>query len=202
LNTALSEGKASLKAISKKFKIPAKYIKRHQDNCLVEEGGGADNYATLQTLLGRVIDDLDSAQNDYRFSGDAKEAASAAAFYGTLLKEARELVTALDKLRSNTQLAEEMNRKVLEPFRSEIGRIILEEGSELKRELQATLGPSYTMKLDEILKEAWKNIAIRFLTDSAKLGPSLLAVLNQEKRNLGFEENKVLAVLGKPEGPL
>jgi hypothetical protein len=201
LNSALLKGVFSLERISAKFKIPLKYLRYHQENCLPQGGDDKeDNYETLQALLCRVIEDLDSAQSEYRFSGDPKEAASAAAFYGTLLKEARELVVTLSKLRSNTQLVQEMNTKILEPFRHELGRMLLEEGSELKREMQATLGSSYTPKLDAVVRQAWKNLAIRLLGESAKLEPSLLAVLNQEKRGLAFEEDRVLAALGKPGG--
>lgn len=204
LNEAILEGKESLVTLSTKYKIPFKYLNRHVTKCL--QGGPKSGHATLQTLLQRVIKDLAVARREYRYGGggdeDGGDSRGAAIFYSNLLREARELVVSIEKLQPNEELVAQINNQVITPFLNEMVRILLEEGTGLKGEMQTLLGSSYDKKVDAALKEGWKRIAVRFKLEAGKIHPKLSEIFPQESKP-GKDAAKQLsqAPASKPADP-
>jgi hypothetical protein len=177
LNTDLATGQKSLASVADKYELPLKAVVRHAKRCLAEDR--LSGHATLSKILTQVVGDIEQARDDYKYA-DGEQSKGAAMLYGSLVKEARELVMSLNRLRPNDAIADDLLVTVINPLLNAMAEALIQEGGGLKRDLQSTLGPHYTQHVDAVLKEAWKRIAARFKVEASKINPLLSQVLERD----------------------
>ena len=177
LNTDLVTGQKSLAVIADKYELPLKAVVRHAKRCLASEQ--LSGHATLSKILAQVVGDLEQVRDDYKYA-DGEQSKGAAMLYSQLVKEARELVMSLNRLRPNDAIADDLVRSVINPLLNAMAEALIQEGGALKRDLVSTLGPNYTRHVDTTLKEAWKRIAARFKIEASKINPLLTQVLEKD----------------------
>lgn len=180
LDEKIEEGKVSVFELSKEFDVPTKAILTHIDRCIApKEKSG---YQTLQDLLANVVKDLEEARQDVKYGGGSDEDGGgtdkgAVFLYTSLLREAREIVSTLERLKPNEAIGKEIQGVAVAPFVTEMARVLIEEGSSMKTALQAILGENYTKDVDRAIKDAWKRMTQR---------------INQEYR---FVDSRISSVL-------
>lgn len=167
----------SLSTIADKYDLPLRGIVRHARRCIgAEQRSGHD---TLQGLLKQVVEDLEIVRDNSKYA-EGEEARSSAILYAGLLREARELVMGMNRLRPNEAISADLTTTVINPLLNAMAEVLIREGGSLKRELMSTLGTSYTKHTDLVLKEAWKRIAASFRVEASKINPLLAQVLDRD----------------------
>jgi hypothetical protein len=177
LNADIAAKQKSLSAIADKYDLPLRGIVRHARRCVgAEQQSGHD---TMQSLLKQVVEDLEVVRENSKYA-EGEEAKSSAVLYTGLLREARELVMGMNRLRPNEAIIDDLTATVINPLLNAMAEVLIKEGGNLKRDLQSTLGTSYTKHTDLVLKESWKRIATSFRVEASKINPLLVQVLDRD----------------------
>jgi len=180
LNEKVLKGESSVFELSKEFSLPTKSLIRHIDLCVSSKE--KSGYQTLRDLLTKVISDLEDARQDAMY-GDEEGSKGATFLYTSLLKEARELIGTIDKMKPNEAISKELQAIAINPLVTEMARILIEEGGSLKTELQAILGESYDRDVDRAIKDAWRRMTKRINQEYRFVGGRVTAVLSGQPQS-------------------
>ena len=176
LNKDIRKGNKSLKKLAVKYGTKTSLLSEHL-NCVKEEE--QDGYALLKELLNRVNKDIKTARSE-AFYGDEDTARGAAILYTNLLREAREIVNSLEKVRPKKDLVDRINEAVVTALIQKIVEILIEEGSSFRSEMQLLLGSDYNSTVDKTIKARFNTIADR-IGDQYKRSYKVLKTIVLEK---------------------
>lgn len=191
LNKQIKIGKKSIMDLAEEFTVSPKVLIKHQELCLKPKQED-DGYLTLTKLLKQVKKDMKAARNDALY-GDEDTGKGASMFYTILLKEARELVAAIEKQKPNEEITREIQATVVVPFITELAHLMVEEGSNLQAELQAILGDNFDQNIKRALKETWQRMSKRLSTEHDRIEGRLTSVIGRDRgKPIDLDSNSLL----------
>lgn len=183
LDRDIKVGKKSVVQLADKYDTSVKRIRRHMETCLgpKEESG----HQLLSALLKKIEKDLNVARTDALY-GDEEQSRGASILYTSLVREARELVMALEKTKPNAQIGREIQNAAVHPFVAAMSKIVNEEGGNLQTEFTTLLGEHYDKSVQKALVEAFRRIAKRLNVEYKLIDGRIAEVLS---RNGGTSES-------------
>lgn len=189
----VKKGKLSLHELAVKYKTRTSRIQKHMSKCHKAED--TSGYQTLSELLEQVKTDLETARDNALF-GDEDSAKGATFFYTSLIREARELVAAIEKLQPHEAIGKELKEIAVQPLVTEMARILIEEGMALTTELQTLLGSSFDQGINRAIKDAWKRMSSRIRNEYKFVDGRLASVLSKDRSKA--EPKKLIGSSKKP----
>jgi hypothetical protein len=182
LDKEIRLGKKSAVQLASEYNTSTKRIRKHIDRCLSNDD--VSGHQVLKELLETVKKDLKSARSDALY-GDEDESRGAAILYTALLREARELVSSIDKTKPNQQLSREIQSGAILPFVTAMSKIVNEEGGKLQTELQTLLGEYFDKNCNKALVDAFTRMAQRLDVEYKLVDGRVSEVLNGKPSKSG-----------------
>jgi len=114
------------------------------------------------------------------YEEDAEANGHAMTHYVNLMREAREVIVAMERIRPSEELAKEIFQKVLNPIIRQCVIISVEEVNRLRDEFVAVLGPDQFPHIDKAIKRTLRRIATRLKGDTADSIDQLPKILSSD----------------------
>lgn len=174
LDADIESGEKSVDELSEAYYMSAALIEEHMNRCVRPRP--STGHELLDTLLREIRETAEERKDSYDENPEAN--AHAMTHYVNLMREARELVMAMERIRPSDELAKEIATKVLNPIIRQCVVISVEEITRLREEFVAILGADQFQHIDRAVKRSLRRIATRLKGDTAEtidLLPIILA---------------------------
>jgi len=183
IDEEIAEGSLSVEEIASKHFISSALLEEHIKRC-----GAAfptTGHELLNTLLRDIREAADDRKKDYDDDPEANQ--HAMSHYVNLVREAREIIMAMDRIRPSDELAQEIVRKVVNPIIRLCVVASVEEGNRLRDELIASLGQENFESIDEAVKRNLRRFASRLKGEAEEVIEKLPEILasggNKKSKN-------------------
>ena len=139
INKHISEGKRSLMAIAERYKVEVADLREHMVACTEEPTSEAEALQQAQRQLSALIasfqDDI-SAGRHYEFDQEAGiDGRGVINHYITAMREQRETILAIHKLRTSDEVFNDLQDNVVGPLISAVTAITVQESKRLREEI-------------------------------------------------------------------
>ena len=179
LDEAIAIGDFSIAELADVYTADADLIRIHMNRCLTLTMSGAEMLGALQSGLQQVAAKLKKEVDDdaYKYSDrDSNvDGRSIIPGYVAVLRELRETVLAIDKLKSTEAVTKGMSEKVLTPFINKATQFCIEEMARLREEIFKIVPESAHAKVDNLVKQCLTRIGERLLNETVRDLPQAVA---------------------------
>jgi len=161
--------------------MSAPLLEEHINRCVRPQPTAG--HELLEQLLREIK--VSAEERKEYYESDPEANSHAMTHYVNLMREARELVMAMERIRPSEELAKEIFQKVLNPILRQCVVISVEEINRLRDEFVAILGPEQFVHVDKAIKRSLRRIATRLKGDTAETIdqlPQILASDGSKKR--------------------
>jgi hypothetical protein len=172
LDEAIAIGDFSLAELAEVYGADPSLIRVHMERCLSATASGAEMLSALQSGLQQVAAKLKKEVDDeaYKYADRDTNVDGRGILpgYVAVLRELRETVLAINKIKSNEDTVRGINEKVVTPFINQSTRICVEEVSRLREEIFKVTPERAHGKLDNLIKDCLIRIGERLLNENVK----------------------------------
>lgn len=185
LNTDLEKGDLSTAEIAEKHYVSVALLEDHKKLCVTPlPTHGHELLENLLKELRRVSEDL---KEKYEFDPDLY--ASAMPNYISAMREAREMILAMERIRPSEELETEIIDQILTPLIGLMVTIQAEEAERLREDITPILGVANYRAVDKAIKRSCGRFASRLQGESSSLTDRLNSVLTATTKT-GKEKKK------------
>ena len=173
LNDDIEAGELTPVELAEKHYVSIPMLSEHMQKCVsVVNNVGHELLYDLLREIRRVAEDR-KAQYDY----DPDANGQAMTHYVNLMREARELVIAMERIRPSEELTEEIVEKILSPLIRQTVLLVSEEAKKLREELASLVDPSQYRAADNAVKRMLDRFGARLETETDTLVERLQKLL-------------------------
>jgi hypothetical protein len=173
LNDDLEKGELSVADIAEKHYVSVPLLEDHKKLCVTPlPTAGHELLESLLREITRVSEDL---KQKYEYDPDVYQ--NAMSHYLSAIREAREIVLAMERIRPSEEMAVAIIDRILTPLISLTVRIHAEEADRLREDLVPLLGGSNYRTIDKVIKRSCVRFASRLQGDASSLTDRLNSVL-------------------------
>ena len=129
----------------------------------------------LLELLGEIRRVAEDRKAQYEYDPDAN--GSAMTHYVNLMREARELVVAMERIRPSEELTQDVVEKILSPLIRQTVLLISEEAKKLREELATFVDETQYRAMDSAVKRMLDHFGARLETETDNLVERLQKLL-------------------------
>lgn len=196
LNTDLEKGDLSTAEIAEKHYVSVALLEDHKKLCVTPlPTHGHELLENLLKELRRVSEDL---KEKYEYDPDLY--ASAMPNYISAMREAREMILAMERIRPSEELEIAVIDQILTPLISLMVTIQAEEAERLREDIVPILGVVNYRAVDKAIKRSCSRFASRLQGESSSLIDRLNSVLTATTKT--GKEKKKRRENDKPDPPV
>jgi len=178
LNDGIERGEMSVAELAEKHYVSVPMLNDHIQKCV----GALNNvgHELLNDLLREIRIVAEDRKVQYDFDPDANN--SAMTHYVNLMREARELVVAMERIRPSEELTQDIVEKILSPLIRQTILLISEEAKKLREELATLVDHSQYRSADNAVKRMLDRFGTRLETETETLVERLQQLLASPTR--------------------
>jgi hypothetical protein len=173
LNDDIADGSFSLAELAEKHYVSEPLLEEHIRQCVGPPSGAG--HELLEELLREVRRVAEDRKAQYDYDPDANN--SAMTHYVNLMREARELVIAMTRIRPSEELTNEITTKILSPLVRQSILLGVEEAKRLREDLKPILDVSQYKSFDGAIKRMLERFASRLEGETETLTERLQKIL-------------------------
>jgi len=174
INDDLEEGKLSLAEIADKHIVSVPLLEDHQKFCITPVP--TTGHEILIELLKEVRRVADERKGQYDSDPDTNNAAMT--HYVSLIRESRELVLAMERIKPSDELAQEIIVMILGPLIRQMVSITTDEAKRLRKDLSELVPPSKYRLADQAIKSMLSRFSTRLNKEAMELSDRLRKLLS------------------------
>lgn len=182
LDDDIAEGAKSVEELADAYYMSVPLVEEHISRCVRPRP--STGHELLDVLLKEIREVAEERKDAY--DSDPEVNAHAMSNYVSLMREARELVVAMEKIRPSEEMAKEIATKVLNPIIRLCVTISVEELNRLREEFVAIAGQDQFQHIDKAVKRSLQRIGTRLKGDAAEaidLLPTILSSDGKRSKN-------------------
>ncbi len=179
IDEAISEGSKSVGEIAEQFYLSSSILEEHMRSCVAPLP--SSGHELLTTILRDVRESAEERKRHY--DTDPEENSHAMGHYINLVREAREIILAMERIRPSDELAQEIVRKVVNPIIRQCVVTCVDEGNRLRDELVSALGQENFEAVDAAVKRSLRRFAERLKGESGEVIERLPEILASDNGN-------------------
>jgi hypothetical protein len=173
LNDDIEGGELSVAELAEKHYVSVPMLNEHIQKCVsVMNNVG---HELLHELLGEIRRVAEDRKAQYEYDPDAN--AQGMTHYVNLMREARELVVAMERIRPSDELTEDVVEKILSPLVRQTILLIAEEAKKLREELAMVIDETQYQAMDKAVKRMLERFGARLETETENLVERLQKLL-------------------------
>lgn len=173
LNDDITAGDLSLSELAEKHYVSEPLLEDHMRLCVGAAPGVG--HEMLEELLREVRRVAEERKNQYDYDPDANN--SAMTHYVNLMRESRELVLAMTRIRPSEELTSEIVTKILSPLVRQSVLLGVEESKRLREDLRPILDVNQYKSVDAAIKRMLERFASRLEGETETLTERLQKTL-------------------------
>ncbi len=174
LDEDIELGEKSVEELAEVYYMSVPLLEDHIQRCV--RPTPSTGHELLDTMLRDIRETAEERKGFYE--NDPEANSHAMGHYVNLMREAREVIMAMERIRPSDELAKEIATKVLNPIIRQCVVINVEEVNRLREEFVSILGADQFQHVDKAVKRTLRRIATRLKGDTAEtidLLPRILA---------------------------
>lgn len=187
INRHLQEGKKSLLAIAKHYKVDPGELRNHMVGCLQNNVQDDEELARSQRQITAIITQLqeDIANGEHLRSDEDYDGGHLMRSYLSAMREHRETILARQKLRTPDEVYQDLRENVVDPLINAMIAICIDESRRLREEVFSLTQNSSAQhpKIKKSVDEMLERVADRMSTEAIHDIPSKVrAVVGKQKQ--------------------
>lgn len=177
LDADLKSGNETLQKIADSFDVEVDYVTDHYQKCLGSPASSG------YELLARILEEVTETTKEMRESYDPTDDAGkyAMGHYIKLVRELRETVATMDKMKPSGQLLKQITDMVMNPLISQFAKICIEEVDRHRSELTSMLGDSHRDQISKTSEETLRRLVDRYKKATDSLIPQLKEIIQDDR---------------------
>ena len=178
LDADIRRGDATLQQLAESYDVDIKRLSRHRKRCLKAPPKSGHE------LLMKVLSQIDRTARDMKqtYEVNPEENSSAMGHYIKLVRELRETVAIMDRIKPSGKILKQISDSILEPMVLEFSMICVDEMRRLRGDLISAVGDAHAGRVDREAKETTIRMADRFKTKTDSLLPKLKSLLDDDSK--------------------
>lgn len=177
LDRDLKTGNVTMESLAEQYDVEVEYVTTHYKKCLGEPARSG------YELLQRILEEVTETTKEMRQSYDPSDADNkyAMGHYIKLVRELRETVATMNKLKPSGQILQQITDSVMNPLVSQFARICVEEIERHRNDLISNLGREHRSHIDKSARETLRRLADRYKRANEALIPQLKTLLQDDQ---------------------